>query len=113
VFESKTVEPTKLPKDFPASIPLETGAKMVDNYNSTAEDGTYQATRVFESKKTLSQNFSLYEAFLKQDGWKLLATKDDEKLKVLSASKDNGMLQISMTQGTTGIVLVNISYTVK
>lgn len=104
------VEGDKLPDKFPADIPLEAEAPILQNYNLTAENGDFQATRVFETKKTLSENFALYSTYLKNGQWTLNSSSDEPKLKVLSASRDKDRLLITFTE-TEGSNTVNISFT--
>src|SRR5579862_5803833 len=54
------VDPKTLPQDFPANIPLEKGATVTQNYNAQSISGQYQATRAFESKKSVADNDKLY-----------------------------------------------------
>ena len=108
------VDASKLPSQFPANIPIESGAKITQNYNASAENGLYQATRAFESAKTLDENFKLYSDFVQRDGWKLLTGLNQDKLKVIAAQKDKANLQITMSVNSqSGKNIVEISYTVQ
>ncbi len=110
----KTEVPTsQLPQQFPSDIPIESGAKIVQNYNASAEDGRFQATRVFETKKTLSANYTLYKDFFSKNGWTVLTTLDQPTLKVVSAKKNNANAQVTINENSvTKIKTVDISVTI-
>lgn len=100
----------QLPEKFPGDIPLETGAKVTQNYNATTTDGRFQATRTFESKKTLDDNMKIYTDYAKKAGWTLGTAIDQPKLKVVSANKGNMNLVVTINQ-SSGITTVNITVT--
>jgi 16S rRNA C967 or C1407 C5-methylase (RsmB/RsmF family) len=104
--------PTELPDKFPKDIPMETGAKVVQNYNATTEDGRFQATRVFESKKTIDENLKIYEEYLKTSKYTLDPVVSVNNYKAVSGKKLNAQLQISLDYNTnTKISTVSINYT--
>ncbi|MBI4050411.1 MAG: hypothetical protein HY609_06820 [Deltaproteobacteria bacterium] len=101
---------TESPERFPADIPIETGAKIVQNYNAETEDGRFQATRVFETSKTLAANYALYKDFFTKNGWMILTTLDQPSLKVVSAKKDNIVVQVNISENSvTKVKTVDIS----
>ena len=105
------VDTSKLPDSFPTDIPLESGAKVEQNYNASVS-GKIQATRIFVSAKSLSENFTLYKTWLTKNGWKIDATLDQPSLKVLVASKGSEMINITINANQqTKENTVNISYT--
>lgn len=106
------VDKSKLPASFPSDIPLEAGATITQNYNAKSDSGGFQATRSFETKKTLAENLTLYQNFLKGTTWKINNTIDQPAYKVIFASQTNKNLQISMSENpNTKVRTVNISYT--
>lgn len=108
----KDVAPDVVPERFPANIPIESGAKITQNYNATAPDGRFQATRVFATSLTLAQNLKIYRDFLVKDGWKIETTLDMENYKMILGSKANAQLQVSIDNNAAiGLKTVNISYT--
>lgn len=108
----KDLAPEVAPERFPSNIPIENGAKITQNYNATAPDGRFQATRAFETTLTLAQNLALYKDFLVKDGWKIETSLDMENYKMILGSKANAQLQISIDNNATiGMKTVNISYT--
>ncbi len=108
----KNVDVNQIPVKFPTDIPIEAGAKITQNYNATAPDGRFQATRVFETKATLADNLTLYKAYLVKAGYKIQSMIDQPTLKMVYGTKDNGNLQVSIDENSQShIKTVNISYT--
>ncbi len=106
------VETDKLPEKFPADVPIEKDAKILQNYNATAPDGRFQATRVFETKESLAANITLYRNFLTKAGYEIKSSVDQPNYKMLYATKGDAGLQIAVDQNTVSKVrTVSISYT--
>lgn len=106
----QNVEVTALPEGFPNNLPLEAEAKVTQNYNATTNDGRVQATRVFETSKTLDENYKIYSDYAKNNGWSLNTGIDQKDLKVITATKDGQVLQVTINLNTaTQIKTVNIS----
>ncbi len=105
------VDLDKKPESFPENIPLEAGANITQNLNATTPTGQFQATRVFETKKSLTENLTIYNEFLKSAGWTTNSTIDTPNHKVVIASLGKKSFQISIDQNkTTQIKTVSISY---
>ncbi len=110
--EKVNVDFTKLPEKFPASVPIESGAKITQNYNSTTPNGHFQATRTFETKQTLDVNFNLYKDYLQKAGWKIESTTNDPEYKMILGSKGAENIQVDIGENSkTKIKTVSISYT--
>jgi hypothetical protein len=112
--QETAVDDNKLPQGFPSDIPLEDGAVVTQNYNATTSGSentaSFQATRVFESKKTLEQNFDLYTTFFKQHGWTIKTSFEDVSAKSITAQKGAYIVTVHIGQNTiTGTVTVNIT----
>lgn len=108
----KPVSTDKLPELFLKSIPLEVGAKITQNYNATSANGRFQATRTFETKKTLDENIKIYQDFLKKDGWNIKSIIDETNYKMIFAHKESFDIQVSLNNNTvSGINTVDISLT--
>ncbi len=108
----KKVDNSKLPDQFPADIPLETGATVTGNYNATAADGRSQATRSFETTKTLDDNFKLYSDFFKKSGYTVNSTINQANFKAILASKGDLKVQVNMsTNPTTKVKTIDITVT--
>lgn len=110
----KDVDTKILPDNFPSTIPLEASAKITQNYNASSVDGRVQATRAFDSKKTILENDAIYTSFFTNDKWKVTHTFDKPDLKVIVASKDNQFVQIKIqkTTSTQTPSNVEISYSI-
>lgn len=87
----------QVPRSFPTQIPIETGAKIINSYNATSPDGRLQATQVFESSKSVSANFKLYNDYLVKNNWKILA-QDSTKtnLQAIIAQNASGILGVTI-----------------
>lgn len=108
----KKVDNSKLPDQFPADIPLEAGATVTGNYNATATDGRSQATRSFETQKTLDENFKIYSDFFKSAGYKVDSTINQATFKAILASKADFKVQVNMSVNpTTKVKTVDITVT--
>lgn len=108
----KDIDASKAPDRFPVDVPIEAGAKITQNYNAQAPDGRYQATRVFETNKTLDENFKIYQDYLKQKDWEIKSTENKENYKMLFGSKTGQQLQISIDYNKDfKISTVSLTYT--
>ncbi|QQS22838.1 hypothetical protein IPM19_04405 [bacterium] len=110
--QKTNVDFAKLPDKFPEDIPLETDAKITQNYNSTTPEGHFQATRTFETQLTLAENYGIYEKFLKDNGWTIIATTNDPGYKMIAGSKDKQNIQVTIDEnkGSSKTKTVSISY---
>lgn len=87
---------------------------IVQNYEADISDGRHQATRVFESAKTVAQNYQLYLDFLTEDGWEAQNKSQAETVASLYAVKTGSELTVSITKNAvTGAVTVDLSALVK
>lgn len=112
VITKTEVPSTDLPTKFPSDIPIEEGAKVLDNYNAQTPDGRFQATRTFETNKTLAANLKLYSDYLKQEDWTVQAVVDQAAYKMVVGMKDKQQLQISIDENSSSKVkTVTISLT--
>lgn len=90
---------------------MESGAKIVQNYNATTNTGLFQATRVFETSKSLDENLKIYSDFINKNGWKLISSLNQANIKALAAQKNKGNLQITLSENTqTKVKTVSITY---
>ncbi len=106
------VSTNKLPDQFPTTVPIESGAEITQNYNASTPDGRFQSTRAFVTTKSLADNLKTYQDYLKSNGWKVLATIDEETYKMILGTKDQSQLQVSISENTISKVkTVDISLT--
>ncbi len=101
VISKSKVPDSQLPSKFPADLPIEVGAVVIDNYNATTPDGRFQATRSFETSESLAANLKLYTNYLKTEGWTIQATVDKLTYKMVVGKKENQQLQISIDQNAS------------
>lgn len=107
------VETNKSPEKFPTDIPIESGATITQNYNATAPDGRFQATRAFTSKKTLGENYALYKEWMNSNGWTIASSVDQPTYKMVSGTKGKQTLQASISENSsTKEVTVTLSLTI-
>lgn len=102
----------KLPDKFPADLPLETGAKVVDNYNATSTSGNVQATREYESAKTPEQNYGVYNDFFNKNNWEVLTSSNTTTDRSLTVRKEQTVIQVLFYQNTVtkaSVVRVNVT----
>jgi hypothetical protein len=90
----------QLPGGFPSNIPIEKGALIVSNFNAAIQNGQFQATRSFNSFKTVAQNISLYASFLANpaNGWAMAASSTDSSGDMTMVARDDkGLLTIRVS----------------
>lgn len=81
--------PSQVPDQFPSELlALEKGAKLTQNYNASAADGRFQATRAYETNKSLADAIKVYTDFFNKNGWKIVNTLNQDMLKVVIATKN-------------------------
>lgn len=93
----KTDFRTKLPADFPADIPIEKGVKVEQSY-SLNYAGQKQLTFVFQSTKTVKENYILYADFLKKQNWNVLSKYESPKISSLYDTKENSDINITISE---------------
>ena len=91
------VNENALPSKFPINIPLESNAKITQNYNATTDDGVFQASRGFVSNKTIDENFAIYSKFITTNGWRIKSSKNDPNYKMLTGVKGNAEIQVTIS----------------
>lgn len=110
----KEVAKEQAPSGFPADIPIEAGAKIVQNYQADTTDGRHQATRVFESAKTVKQNYQLYLDWLTKNGWEVKTKSAADIVASIYAVKSGSQLTATISKNTvTGVVTVGLSVVAK
>lgn len=105
----ESIDEQILPSLFPQDIPIEAGAEVVENSRVFAEGGMKQATRTFESKKTMTNNYNLYLSYLQNNDWVVVNQKNDTEQKLLRGKKGYQTLLITMdpnlSKETTTVIL--------
>ena len=106
----KDLAADEVPARFPAEVPIEQGAQITQNYEADPPDGTHQATRVFESAKTVAQNYKFYSDFLTKNEWEIQTTLEDSNFAGLSAAKNGTNLLVTISKNSiTGAVSVDLT----
>ena len=78
----------QLPEGFPADLPLNGKTKINRSYATTYPDSTAkQSTMVFESSKTLQQNYDFYTKWANDNGWQIINKADQDNLKFVYLRK--------------------------
>lgn len=112
LVQKTDVDFSKAPEKFPSDVPIESGARLTQNYNATTPDGKLQATRSFETTQSLDANLVKYTDFLKSNGWDIQATTNDPTYKMVYGVKGVDSLLISIDENKVNkIKTVSISYT--
>ena len=103
---SKTEVPVdRLPNNFPSNLPLESNVKITQNFLAKGVDGRLQSTRVYESARTVNDNFVVFGQYLKQNNWNVQATNKTDTLSSLIAQKD--FLKINVTIAKNSVSKIN------
>jgi len=106
------VAPGQLPSKFPSDMPVEAGAKVTQNYNATNSVGGFQATRVFESTKTIADNLKIYQAYFQKNGYTVQDPVTAPGYTSILGTKGRTQIKVSMNEHpTTKTTTVNISLT--
>lgn len=105
----KDLPANKAPSGFLTEIPIESSGKIVQNYEAKNYD-YQQATRVFQSQKTVAENYDLYYKFLTDHKWLIKNHLQTKNLATLVGSKNNWDLSVNISENSlTGIVTVSLS----
>lgn len=92
----KTEFGAQLPAGFLANIPLEAKIALTQSYG--LDYGTQkQLTAVFDSSKTVTQNYTIYEKFLKTDDWTLQNVHQEQHIASLYGTKENSDINITIS----------------
>lgn len=86
----------EFPADFPANIPYENEATINQSY-SLDYSGKKQLTIVFQSEKTVKQNYEIYSDFLKKDGWNIVNKYESKELTSLYGAKESNEINVTIS----------------
>lgn len=96
----KTDFGTSMPTDFPTDIPVEKGIKFEQSYGLNYA-GQKQLTIVFQSTKTVKENYALYSEFLKKNNWNISNKYESPKLSSLYGAKENNDINVTISENST------------
>jgi len=102
-----------VPKDFPVEIPMETNIKILTNYNAVNPAGRLQATRSFESKRTVEENAAFYQKYFSKNdaGWALEDELNiDDAPRTLFGTSSKGKVIITIAPAGGNRSIVDISF---
>jgi len=87
----------KLPDDYPKDVPVASGAKVVmaASVNNASNNGS---NLVLESTDSMDKLLAFYKKGLADNGWKVEATISQEKMTMLTASKDKRALSVHIQE---------------
>ena len=103
--ETKDVNKTQALKGFPENLPSEAGGQILQNSESSTNDGRSQSTRKFTSQLSAQKALVKYANFFEDLGW-VRNSKEAIKSPALF-SKDNNILMIVANEdaATKGSIL--------
>lgn len=96
--------------EFPANIPLESKT-LSQNYGLDYQDKT-QFTKVFDSTKTVEENFLFYKKFIDQDGWIVLNSYQGAKVSSLYGKKDGYEMNVTISSRVSGVNKSQVSVSI-
>lgn len=101
-IEVITAENGKLPPDLPKDIVFEKNVQvLLSTYTKpfTYAPAIYQIQSQFSfvSKKSLSENYSLYTRYFKDNKWQVADSTNESDLKRLTAIKDSDKISVTMS----------------
>lgn len=95
-IEKVAIPNEKLPGLFPSDIPVETGVEIIENSQVTTDDGVVQVIRIFESAKSMNENYNLYLNYLTRNDWQITNQDNGSTQKLLRGKKGYQTLLIIM-----------------
>lgn len=112
---TKTLDSTAVPSGFPENLPVEAGSSVLQNYESTSNDGRKQSTRVATTTKSLDQAVKLYSDYFVKLGWSLIPSSQDSQIPnvvtALLKNKDNTLIITGRTDATSKQSSVSLTLT--
>ena len=96
------VPKNELPVMFPPNMLIGDGGPVVSNFNSAGVNGQLQATRSFQSSKSVDANFAIYQKFLAANAttWTVISQNNnpsDPGHKSILAKDKGGLLTITIS----------------
>jgi hypothetical protein len=92
-FKKEEIPPSQFPRQFPTDLPIEEGAIVVENFATTFENGTFQATRSYKSKNSPATNYRTFTDFFRTGDWEILLTSDTAAKKIITAKRGQTTVQ--------------------
>lgn len=96
---SKKEYGTVTPPSFPSTIPLEKNSALSQSYE--LEYGSQkQFTIVFNSPKTVEENYILYLDFLNKQKWNILNNYNNTNMASIYMSKENNQINLTISKNS-------------
>lgn len=114
VNKLENVKTTALPKGMPSDLPLESGAKILNNFNATAPNGQVQGTRTYLSAKAMQTNYDIYRTYLTSHKWTIVTeVKDPQHPDIVSvfARNTKGTISVSVQKNNVTATGSTVSVT--
>lgn len=104
-------EGTKLPKDYPNSLPQPTGGKVVTSWTSTTDEGMGISV-VWEVSGSIDSEYEAYKAAIEKAGYKITATFSANETMTFSFEKDNEQGSVGVGKGDGNMTNITLMYSV-
>ncbi len=88
---------TTTPEDFPSNIPIEKDTKVEQSY-SLNYAGQKQLTIVFQSNKTVEENYRIYTEFFKKQNWSISNKYENPQVSSLYGVKENNDINVTISE---------------
>lgn len=111
--EKKVLSSNDIPSGFPSDFPVEAGSSVIQNYESTTNDGRKQSTRITTSNKTSQEAVKVYQEFFIARGWIEVSTlnSDPNSFKAIFRKDNSGLSVTAHEDATTKKNTVEVTLT--
>ena len=110
-YSPNIIPNSELPKGLPSSLPLEQGATVLQNFDlKDPATGKTQSTRIYVSKKTVDENWAVYQKYAADNGFAITSMVDQPAIKSFDAEKSGARLNVIIAKDSKGQVTVSVNY---
>jgi hypothetical protein len=111
--EKTQLSSDSIPKGFPADLPTESGAQVLENHEATTTDGRLQSTRKIITTKSLTAAAEEYQRFFEKHGWKVIPTDSasEQSVTVLMRKENDTLTIVAMESSQTNRRTVELALT--
>lgn len=95
-IQTTEVVKSEIPEGFPENLPVELNSRVLQNYETTTNDGRVQSTRTVTTGRTLAQATSVYVNFFSGLGW----------TEVPGQTSDQNTITTLMMDGTDSLLII-------
>ena len=93
-------------KLVPADFPFESGAPIITDLQANSN----QYSRVWKSSKSIADNKTIFENYLNKNGWLMYPGISEKTRLVITASKDQYLVNVSATEIAKGQTEVSATF---